>query len=103
MKIEYFERPSSVDTDNTFNNTNFTTLNGALSSYQTILPCTQDTEVWSCVSMGNSSLSIYLHYRDHELWAGHDHHPSCPTLYPLNWQEICIFLFLLQHNHPLQV
>ena len=52
-KLRKSERFNFVDTDNTLHNTNFTALNSALSTYQTILPCTLHSEVWSCVWMGN--------------------------------------------------
>ena len=59
-RINLFKRPNYVDTDNTFHNTNFTTLNAALSSYQALLPCATHSEVWSCVWMGNSGKSTFL-------------------------------------------
>ena len=59
-RINLSKWPNYVDTDNTFHNTNFTTLNAAFSSYQAILPCATHSEVCSCVWMGNSSKSTFL-------------------------------------------
>ena len=89
-KINQFKISNFVDTDNTFHNTIFKTLNGALSSDQTFLRCNLHTEVWSCVRMGNSSNSTFLHQRDLEIWDSHVH-PRFPPLYPLNCQESCNF------------
>ena len=98
-RLAHFERYKFVDIGNTFHNTNFTTLNGALSSYQTILACALYSELWSCVWMSNSSKTTFLHQRDLELWDNHDH-PSFPPLYPLNWQISSIFPFFLETNSP---
>ena len=53
--LNHFERFNFVDPVVTFNNTNFTTLNVTLSTYQTILAFTPHTKVWSCVCMCNST------------------------------------------------
>ena len=91
--MNHFERFKLVETDNTFQNTNFTNFNDALSSQQTFLPCVLHSEVWSCVWMGDSNESRFFHQRDPELWDSHDL-PSFIPLYPLNCQENCIFLFI---------
>ena len=52
--------------------------------------------------MGNSSKSSFLHQRDLELRGSPDF-PNFPPLYPINYQESCIFLFILQSIHPLQL
>ena len=91
-----------ADTDNRFHNTNFKTLNGALSNHQTIWPRALHSEVWPCVWMGNSSRFTFLHQRDLELWDSHDQ-PIFPSLSLLNWQESFNFLFLLQNIHPLHL
>ena len=72
------ERFNFVDTDITFHNTNFTTLNVALSSYETVLPCAWQKKVWPCVWKGNSLKSTFLHHRDFELWVSRDHPCSPP-------------------------
>ena len=66
---------------NILNITNFKTLNAALFSYQTILPCSLHSEVWPCVWMGNSSCSKFFHQWDLELWENRDL-PIFPTLFP---------------------
>ena len=98
-KIESFWK-FYVDGDNNFHFTNFTTLNAALSSYQTFLPCAMHSEMWSCVCMGNSSESKFFQQRDFELWDSYDP-PKCPTLWQIKCQESCIVLFLLQGIQPL--
>ena len=82
-KLNNFERFKFVDTDNTFQKTNFTKLNGAISSYQSILPCALHSEVWSCAWMVNWSKSSSFHLRGIELWDSHDL-PNVPPRYPLN-------------------
>ena len=66
------------------------------------MPCAPHSEVWSCVWMGNWSESNFLYQWDLELWDSGDL-SNFPPLYPINCQESCIFLFLLQSNHPLQL
>ena len=87
---------------NTFHITNLTTLSATLSSNQTFLPYVQHNEVWSCVWMGNSSKSNFLHQRDLELWDSRDL-PNFPPPYPTKCQESSIFSFLLQCIYPLQI
>ena len=101
-QLNHFKRFIFVDSDNTFHLTNFTTLKAALSSYQSILLYALHSEVWSFVWMGNSSKSQFLHPRDLELWDSRNL-PNFPPLYPINCQELCIFLFLLQSIHPFQL
>ena len=48
-RLNHFEIFDFVDDGKTFNIANFTTLNAALSGYQTILPCALHSQVWSCV------------------------------------------------------
>ena len=98
-RLNRFERFISVDGDNTFHITNFTTLDAALSSYQTILPYGLHSEVRFCVWTGNSNQSQFLHQRDLELWDSRDL-PNFPPLYSINCQDSCFFLFLLQSFHP---
>ena len=50
-RLNHFEWNFFVDSDKTFHIANFTTLNAALSSYQTILPFALHSEVWSCVQI----------------------------------------------------
>ena len=101
-KLNRFKIFFSVVSYNTFHFTNITTLNVALSSYQTFLPYALHNEMWSCVCMVNSSKSNFLHQRHLELWESRDF-PNFPPLYPINCQESCIFLFLLQNIQPLQL
>ena len=65
-RLNRFKGLIFVDSDNTFHNTNFTTINAAWSSYQTILLYALHSEVWSFVWKGKSSKSQYLHQRDLE-------------------------------------
>ena len=67
-KLNNSENFEILDTDSTFLATNFTILNGAFSSYQTSLPCALRLEIWSCVWMGNSSKTKFLHQQDLGLW-----------------------------------
>ena len=69
---------------------NFKTLEAALSSYQTILFYDLHIEMWSCLWMGNSSRSKFIHPRDFELWDSRDF-PNFSNLYPIKCQEPCIF------------
>ena len=48
-RLNRFKRFIFVYSDNTLHNTNFITLNAAVSSYPTILPYVLRSEVWSCV------------------------------------------------------
>ena len=72
----------------------FTTLYTALPSYQVILPSALHNEVWSCVSMGNSSNSKFCHL----LWGqkklkfrGSHYHPNFPPFQLSDCQESCFF------------
>ena len=67
-KLNSFKRFIFRDSDNTFHSTNFTNINAALSSNQTILPYALHSEVWSCFWMGSSSKSNFLHQRGLKLW-----------------------------------
>ena len=96
-RLKDIERFKFVDTDKTLHNTNFTTLNGAISSYQTMLPCTLPNGFWSCVLTGTWSKATF--HQDLELWDSNDL-PNFPHPYPINCQESCIFLFFLQEIHP---
>ena len=90
-KIVCFKRFNFVDTDKHIaQNKKITTLIAALSSYQTILPCVLHSEEWSCVWMGNSDKSAFLHQRDLEFSDSHGF-PTFPPAYPINCQEFCIF------------
>ena len=66
-RLNHFEGFQFLDTDKTIHKTNFTNLNGALSSYQTSLPCSLHSEVGSCVWMGNSRKPTVLHQPYFEL------------------------------------
>ena len=81
---------------------NFKTLEAALSSYQTILFYDLHIEMWSCLWMGNSSRSKFIHPRDFELWDSRDF-PNFSNLYPIKCQEPCIFPILLRSIHLLQL
>ena len=72
-KLKLFERIKFVDTDNTFHNTNFTSLNGALSIIKIALHCTMHSEMCPFVWMCNSRKSTFLHQLNIELWNSHDH------------------------------
>ena len=65
-----------------------------------MLPWNLHIKVWSCVWIGNSNKSTFLHQRHLEYWDRHDV-ASFPALYPINCQKSCIFLFPLQIVHPL--
>ena len=97
--LNRFKRFFFVDGDNTFHITNFTTLNAAISRYQTILLYSLHKEMWSCVWMGNSSKSLLLHQRDLEPWDSREL-PNFPPLHPLNYHESCIFLFFFKVSTP---
>ena len=105
-RLSQFERFDCVDIENTIHNTNFTTPIAALSTDQAILPCALNSEVWSFVGMGDSSKSTFLHLlqdqRDIEFWDSLDD-SNFPPLYALNFQESCIFLFLLRSIWPLHL
>ena len=58
-----FKRFIFVESDKTFHITNFTTLNATKSSFQTVPIYALHSEVWSCVWIGNSSKSKFLHKR----------------------------------------
>ena len=100
--LNRFKRYIFVDSCKTFHITNVTTLDAAKSSHQTIFSYAVHSGVSSCVWMGNSSKSKFLHQRDLELWDS-----RCllifPPLYPKNCQESCIFLLLLQIIHSFQL
>ena len=92
-RLNCFKTFIFVDGDNTFHITKFTTINAAISSYQTILLYALHSEVWSCVWIGNSSKSSFLHRRDLEFRDSRDLQ-NFPPLYPEKFQESCVFLFL---------
>ena len=66
----------------------FTTLKAAVVHYQALLRWALRSEVWSCVWIGNTSKSTFLHQQDLESWGSHDH-PIFPPLYPRTCKESC--------------
>ena len=63
------------------------------------------SEVCFCFGMANSSKSTFpsaLRSTRSRFWDSH-YHPTFPYLYPINYQESCIFLFLLQGIRPLHI
>ena len=97
-----FERFKFVDTDNTFHNTIFATLNGALFTYQIFFPCNLHREVSTCVRVGNSSKSRFLHQRDFELRDSHGN-PSFFTSLSIKLERIFAFFCFSCKNFSLLV
>ena len=101
-RLNHFQRFSFVNNDQTFPVTNFAAFNVALSGYEIILLYSLKSEIWCFVSIGNSSNSKFLDQRDLEIRESQNL-PNFPHLCPINCQESCIFLFLLQSIQILQL
>ena len=89
-RLNNFKRYNFVDADSAFHDANFTTLNAALNSYETISPCAPQKEVWSCVRMDNLRKCHIFHQRDPELWDSQDL-PIPPPPQSIKCQESCFF------------
>ena len=80
--------------------------NAASSSYETLLLCTLQSGILSCVGTDNWSKTTFLPL----LWdplvfelSGNHNNPFFPPLYPIKWWKFFVFLLLLQSMRPVHL